>query len=189
MREVAKITQWDEGFAVGCVAGERRKDVQSVRKYVRAGSGPGIERIQNGIIKTYLRGRLDEGEAEERVAAVLQKLLQGNDKTPRVRTMDDESLQQHTNNLLADVRLILLRVVNTKQTQDGEAKEVGVAVGVSQLVGHRAQQVVTSLGLHCLGKFLQKSGMVGVLEDASGIALRCVFCSSLLANVQNKRVD
>lgn len=102
---------------------------------------------------SYLWSRLDEGEAEERIASVLKQFLQCDDQAPRVRTVDDEPLQQHTDDLLTDIGVVLLGVINAKQTEDGEAEEVGVAVGIAELVRHCAEQVVTSLWLHDLGKF------------------------------------
>jgi hypothetical protein len=139
--------------------------------------------------ETYLGCRLDERKAEERVAPVLEKFLQGDDETPRMRAVDDQSLQQDPDDLLANVRVIVLGVVDAKQTENGEAEEIGVAVGVAELIGHRTEQVVTRLGLKNLGELVQESGVGGVFKRAPGVALGSVLHGGLLADIQYQSIQ
>lgn len=70
--------------------------------------------------------------------------------------MDNEPFQEHANNLLTDVGLILIRVVCTEEAKDGEAEIVGVAIGVTKLIRHRTQQIITGLGPERLCELLQE---------------------------------
>lgn len=80
---------------------------------------------------TYLRRSLDERKVEESVASVLEQLLEGDDQTPGVGPMDDQPLQQDSDNLLTDIGSILLGVVHAKETKNGKAEEVGMAIRIA----------------------------------------------------------
>lgn len=104
----------------------------------------------------YLWCSLDEGQAEESIASVLEQLLKGNDQTPWMRAVDNEPLKENTDDLLAHVRVLLLRVVDAEEPQDGEAEVVCVRVGIPQLVRHRTQEIVPAFWSKRLSQSLEQ---------------------------------
>lgn len=104
----------------------------------------------------------------ELVDGVLDQLDEGDQQAPRMRSIDDESLHQHTRDLLlegqtthtlssrcAPVRSLApvpthldrLRIGLHEQVQQHTAEVVGEAVRVAQLVGDRVQEQVPALVL------------------------------------------
>jgi len=71
---------------------------------------------------------------------VLDEFDERDEKTPRMRSVDDEPLQQDTRDLLLD----RLGVCLGKQVEQSAAEVMGVTVGVAQLVGHGVQKQVST---------------------------------------------
>ena len=69
---------------------------------------------------------------------VLDEFNERDEKAPRMRSVDDETLQQHAGDLLLD----RLRVCLGKQVQQRAAEIVRVTVGIAQLVGNGIQEQI-----------------------------------------------
>lgn len=69
---------------------------------------------------------------------IFDQLNKGDEKTPRMWSVHNQSLQQDPSDLLLDG----LSVGLSKEVQHGAAKVVRVAVGVPQLVGNGIQEKV-----------------------------------------------
>lgn len=71
---------------------------------------------------------------------VLDEFNERYEKTPRMRSVDDEALQQDARDLFLD----RLRVCLGKQVQQSAAEVMCVTVGVAQLVGYGIQKQISA---------------------------------------------
>lgn len=71
---------------------------------------------------------------------VFDEFNEGDEKTPRVRSVDDQPLQQDARYLLLDC----LRVGLGKQVQQSAAEVVCVAVGIAQLIRYGIQEQIST---------------------------------------------
>ncbi len=56
-----------------------------------------------------------------------------------------KALKQYTDNLLAHVRLLLIGKVRAEEVEKSEAEILSVAIGVTQLIRHCAEEGIASL--------------------------------------------
>jgi len=75
---------------------------------------------------------------------ILDKFNESDEETPRMRSVDNESLQQHTCYLLLDGLWVCLG----KQVQQRAAEVVRMTVGIAQLIGNGVQKQVTTCTYH-----------------------------------------
>lgn len=122
----------------------------------------------------------------EFVVVVFDELNECDEKTPWMRTVHDESFQEHSSYLLLDC----FGVGFSKQVQQGAAEVMRVAVGVTELVCNSIQiQIPTlSVEIHC--KILEDIhvGRMGDGRNRWCTTLTLDVCNSLSTNVENKSV-
>lgn len=87
-----------------------------------------------------LGGDTNELFAPEFIFLVSKELNERDQRSPWVRTVDDETLQEDTSHHLAEAIVLDL---NEEVEQEG-GKPVGMGVGISQVEHHGAQEVVLS---------------------------------------------
>ena len=56
--------------------------------------------------------------------------------------MHNQSLQQHSRNLLPDIRFLLIRVVGPEKVEKGVTEVVGMAIGIAELIRDGGEEVV-----------------------------------------------
>lgn len=101
---------------------------------------------------------------------VLDELDEGDEKTPRMRSVDNEPLQQHTCDLLLD----RFRVRLGKQVEQRAAEIVRVAVGIAQLIGYGVQkQIPTCIHTHTHTSTSRVSWLVTDFFDTEPLRINC----------------
>jgi hypothetical protein len=95
-----------------------------------------MSKVENTLFNFW--GAVYELMRPELVDWVLDELNEGNEQAPRMRSVHNQTLEQHSSDLLLDC----LRVGLGKQIQQGAAEVMRVAVRIPQLVGNRIQEQV-----------------------------------------------
>mmetsp|Transcript_2978 Transcript_2978/g.5335 ORF Transcript_2978/g.5335 Transcript_2978/m.5335 type:complete len:511 (+) Transcript_2978:47-1579(+) len=145
---------------------ERRRSLLRVRGTGLRGTGLG-DRVKEVLD---LGGAASELVVPEEIAGVLDEFDKGDEETPWVRSVDDETLEKDAGDLFLDDVLGGFG----EHEEDDAAKVVGVVVGVAQLVGDGVEEEITAFRIKIAGK---------TLEEIKGSALGSVLGGGLVAGV------
>lgn len=88
----------------------------------------------------HLRRAIDERLGPESVPRVANQLDEGDQETPRVGTMHDETLQKHASNLILDLDVRQLR----KEEQEHAREIVRMSVRVPQVICQRRKEQIAT---------------------------------------------
>lgn len=91
-------------------------------------------------------------KSPELIAAILDQLNEGDQKSPGMWPVDDQTLQQHTCDLLAD----LLDTSVAEEPQDDATEAVSVHVGEAQMVCEGREHPESSLRVEMLQQVLEE---------------------------------
>lgn len=105
---------------------------------------------------------LNELMAPEVVVAILDQFNEGNQKTPRMWAIDDQSFKKYSSDLLLNGFLICLG----KQIQQGAREVLRMAVWISQLISNTIKEKVASLSIKIHGQILEDVHVRSVGDSA-----------------------
>ena len=83
---------------------------------------------------------MDKLVLPEVISGILDELNEGNEQSPRMRSVHYQPLQENSSDLLLNGFSIGLG----KQRQQGTAEVVGVAIGIAKLVGNGIQEEIAT---------------------------------------------
>lgn len=92
----------------------------------------------------YLRGAVHKLVGPELVNGILDEFYEGDEQPPRVRSVDDESLEEHPGDLL----LHCLRVGLSEQVQKAAGEIVRVTIRIAKLIRDRVQKQISRKNIH-----------------------------------------
>jgi len=95
---------------------------------------------------------------------ILYQLNKRNQQTPRVRSIDNQPLQQHPRDLLLNG----LSIGFGKQAQQYTAKVMCVTVGIAELIGDGVNEQVTTLRIQVDGQTLENVHIRGMTDCGHG---------------------
>lgn len=126
-----------------------------------------------------------EGLLPESVARVLNKLNESDQQAPGVRPMNNQTLQQHSRDLLHNDRLLRLQ----KEVKQNATEVVRVVIRVAKLVCNGVQHIVASLAIQASKQHLKHVHTSIVLELRHHSSFVLKLGDSLATDIEHQRID